>query len=92
MGMIKTSDKPPKRLRLPLKSAQDVARFMARCIRSTVKGEGGKAAENRAYKLVNMSSQLLKAIEVASLEQRLSNLEKRAGVDTGTTRGPFGER
>ena len=88
--MKKAGQIPQKRIRLPLKTAQDVARFMARCIRTAAKGEGGKGAENRAYKLVNMSSQLLKAIEVASLEQRLANLEKRAGVDTGKTRGPFG--
>ncbi len=54
-----------------LKSAHDVAKYIARCIRQT---EGG-GDENRQYKLVTMASMLLKAIEVSYLEDRISALE-----------------
>jgi hypothetical protein len=64
----------PKRPRVRLKSARDVARFQARCIRAALTGEGGTT---KWYNLVNMSSQLLKAIEVSSLEERISKLEDK---------------
>lgn len=55
-----------------LKTAQDVARFMAKCIKEAARGEG---AGTKQYNMVNMASQLLKAIEVSELEGRISNLE-----------------
>ena len=54
-----------------LKTAHDVAKYMARCIR---KAEGG-GDSNRYYKQVMMASMLLKAIEASSLEDRLAKLE-----------------
>ncbi len=63
----------PRRRIGRLKTPQDVARFMAKCIKAAARGEG----ENRNYKLVNMASQLLKAIEVSSLEERISKLEDK---------------
>jgi hypothetical protein len=56
-----------------LKTATDVAKFIARCIRKT---EGG-GDENRKYKQVMMASMLLKAIELSDLEERVSSLERR---------------
>jgi hypothetical protein len=56
-----------------LKTPQDVARFMAKCIKDAAKGEG---MGTKYYNLVNMSSQLLKAIEVADLEKRIEKLER----------------
>jgi len=56
-----------------LRTPQDVARFMARCIKEAAKGEG---TGTKHYNLVNMSSQLLKAIEVADLEKRIQKLER----------------
>lgn len=63
----------PKRRIGKLKSAQDVAKYIARCIRQT---EGG-GDENRNYKLVMMAGILLKALEVSSLERRIDSLEER---------------
>lgn len=56
-----------------LKTAQDVARYMARCIRRAERGEG---EENRHYKLVMMATMLLKAVEASDLEERISKLEQ----------------
>ena len=56
-----------------LRTSEDVARFMAKCIKGAAKGEG---MGTKYYNLVNMSSQLLKAIEVADLEKRIEKLER----------------
>jgi hypothetical protein len=56
-----------------LRTPQDVAKFMARCIKEAARGEG---TGTKHYNLVNMCSQLLKAIEVADLEKRIENLER----------------
>ena len=61
-----------------LKSAQDVAKYMARCIRRSEKGEGDVV--NRYYKLVMMASMMLKAFEAGDLERRIEALEERSGV------------
>jgi hypothetical protein len=67
------------RLRIgKLKTAQDVAKYMARCIRRSEKGEGD--AVNRYYKLVMMASMMLKAFEAGDLVQRIEALEQRSGV------------
>jgi hypothetical protein len=63
----------PKRVRVRLKSASDVAKFQARCIRAALSGQGGTLYFN----LVNMSSQLLKSLEVAELEKRIEKLEEK---------------
>jgi hypothetical protein len=74
-----TADKPnaspqkSERRRIgKLKTASDVAKYIARCIRKT---EGG-GDENRQYKQVMMASLLLKALEASSLEVRISKLEE----------------
>jgi hypothetical protein len=67
--------KKPKRKRVgPLKSPTDVAKYMARCIRITEKGEGDV---NTSYKLVMMASMMLRAFEAGDLEERISRLEEK---------------
>jgi hypothetical protein len=61
-----------------LKTAQDVAKYMARCIRRGEKGEGD--AVNRYYKLTMMASMMLKAFEAGDMEQRIKTLEERSGM------------
>lgn len=56
----------------PLKTGQDVVRYLARCIKRTERGEGGS---NENYKLAMMASMLLKGIEISTLEDRISQLE-----------------
>jgi hypothetical protein len=80
MTQEKTDRKPRKRLG-KLKSASDVARYMAKCIRRT---EGG-GDENVYYKRVMMASMLLKALEVSALEERVSRLESVARVKSSIT-------
>jgi hypothetical protein len=58
-----------------LRTPEDVARFMARCVKEAAKGEGA-GMTTKYYNLVNMCSQLLKAIEVADLEKRIQKLER----------------
>lgn len=66
-----------KRLRIgKLKSAQDVAKYMARCIRRAERGEGDT---NECYKLVMMASMMLKSFEAGDIEARISRLEERSG-------------
>jgi hypothetical protein len=61
-----------------LKTASDIARYMARCIRRVERGgEGGDSNEN--YKLVMMASVLVKTLEVSSLERRIQKLEEVIG-------------
>lgn len=67
-----------KRIRVPLKTAQDVQKFQARCIRRAM--TGGDMPVNDSYKLCTMASMLLKSIEVASLEERIKRLEQRSGA------------
>lgn len=55
-----------------MKTASDVAQFMARCIRRAARGEGDGTTE---YKLVMMASMLVKTLEVASLEKRIEQIE-----------------
>lgn len=65
-----------------LKTSTDAAKFMARCIRGGVRGEGDM---NTNYKLVMMASMLVKTLEVSSLEQRIEQLErtlKQKGIAT----------
>lgn len=62
----------PKKRIGKLKTAKDVAKYIARCIRKTEQG----GEDNRNYKLVMMASMLLKAIEISSLEDRIEKLEK----------------
>ena len=66
-----------KRIRVPLKTAEDVRRFQARCIRRAM--TGGGVGVNDSYKLVTAASMLLKSIEVAGLEERIKRLEQRTG-------------
>lgn len=55
-----------------LNTAEDVKKFMAKCIKSAARG----VVPRTQYNLVTMASQLLKAIEVANLEARIEQLEK----------------
>lgn len=60
-----------------LKTPSDVARFMARCVRSATREGGSDAATvNHYYKLSLMSAMLLRAVEVADLEARLLRVEQ----------------
>ena len=70
--MEKKEQKKKTNTRIRLKTAKDVARYMARCIRRAE--QGGECGDS--YKLVTMASMLLKADEVASLEGRIEALEK----------------
>jgi hypothetical protein len=56
-----------------LKTAGDVSHFIALCVKRAARGEG----ENLNFKLVNMATQLLKAIEIAEIERRIEQLQKR---------------
>jgi hypothetical protein len=73
--MEKREQKKKTNTRIRLKTAKDVARYMARCIRRAE--QGGDCGDS--YKLVTMASMLLKAVEVASLEERIKDLEQRTG-------------
>lgn len=64
-----------------LKTAQDVAKYIARLIKRTERGEGA-AEENRNYKLTMMASILLKAIEVSTLEKRIEKLEQKVNGES----------
>ena len=73
---IKTPEKK-RRVRVgKLDTAWDVAKYIQKCLRLSTKGEG---EGTEMYRRVMMASMLLKAIETASLERRLSELEKRVG-------------
>jgi hypothetical protein len=65
------SEKTRKRIGR-LKSPSDVAKYIARCIRMTEKGEGDV---NTSYKLVMMASMMLKAFETSEFDDRLTRLE-----------------
>jgi len=54
-------------------TAQDVRKYIARCIKSAE--NHGEVTE--CYKKTMMASMLLKAVEVASLEARIEQLEGR---------------
>jgi hypothetical protein len=64
--------------RVRLRDAQDVKKFMARCIRMAFRSDGapGGLSINDAYKLTNCASQLLHAIEASDHEKRLQYLEQ----------------
>ena len=64
-----------ERIRLRLKRPQDVAKYMARCIRRVERGGEGADA-NLNYKCVMMASMMLKAFEAGEMEERLAKLEK----------------
>ena len=57
-----------------LKSARDVARYQAKCIK--LASRGGGVLVNDCYKLVMMSSMLVKTLEVSELEERITILER----------------
>ena len=63
------------RVRIPLRSASDVARYMARCIREGHKAGGGDSV--RWYRQAMIASLLLKALESSQLEERIVVLEQR---------------
>jgi hypothetical protein len=69
-------NKPRKRIGR-LKTAQDVAKYVARCIKLAERQ--GEGAENKYYKQVMMASILLRAVEASSFEERISQLEKARG-------------
>ena len=72
--MTKHKKKPgvaEQRMRIRLKSPKDVCRYIASCIRRSERG----GDETRLYKHVMMASMLIKAIEVAGFDERLSALE-----------------
>jgi len=75
----KVSKKAEIQKRVALKTAEDIRKFMARCVRLAFRGEGGAGEVNEYYKLVNMASQLLRAVEVADLDKRLETLEDQIG-------------
>jgi hypothetical protein len=66
----KTTGQQHRRVRIRLKTAQDIARFQARCIRKAFTGEGATATQ--CYNLVTMSAMLLKTLEVASTEAKIN--------------------
>lgn len=73
---VKKKAAPPlERIRLRLKRPQDVAKYMARCIRR-VEADGPGGDPNRAYKLVMMASMMLKAFEAGQMDERIARLEK----------------
>ena len=71
-GMRNRAVKPP-RVRIPLKTAGDVARYMARCVKEGHKSTGGEGP--KWYRQAMMCSLLVKALESASLEDRVKALE-----------------
>lgn len=69
-----TEPQPKPRKRIRLKTAKDVVRYISSCIKRAEKGGG----DNTFYKRVCMASMLIKALEVSTLEERLSRLEEIA--------------
>jgi len=68
---------PMKRLRIgKLATAQEVAKFQARLIKKSMKGDGGIV--NDCYKICTMASMLSKTLETSSLEKRIESLESRS--------------
>jgi len=69
--------KKNRRIRIgKLENASDVRKFLARMIKKAMREQGGKEV-NDAYKISLIASQLLKAVEVAELERRVSELEQK---------------
>jgi hypothetical protein len=60
------------RARVRLKNAKDAARYIASCIKRAERGGEG----NELYKRVCMASILIKALEVATLEERMAQIEQ----------------
>ena len=56
-----------------LETAQDISRYIARCIKKAERGGEGDAL--RWYGLTTMSAVLLKAIEASTFENRIRALE-----------------
>ena len=65
--------KTPRKRIGRLKTAEDVRKYIARCIKSSE--NHGEVTD--CYKKTMMASMLLKAVEVASIEERLTQLEGR---------------
>ena len=69
----------PRRRIGRLKTAKDVAHYIARCIKLSERG-GDTEGANTYYKLCCMGSMLLKAIEVSTFEERIERLEELAEI------------
>jgi uncharacterized Zn finger protein (UPF0148 family) len=63
---------PPRRLRLPLSTAEDVKRELARIYRE---GKAGQRDVADVSKLANVLAQLARLIETSDVEKRLEKLE-----------------
>ena len=70
------SDPPPRRLRLPLSTAEDVKRELARIYRE---GKAGQRDVGDVSKLANVLALLARLIETSDLERRLEILEQADG-------------
>ena len=70
------SDSPPRRLRLPLSTAEDVKRELARIYRE---GKAGQRDVGDVSKLANVLALLARLIETSDLERRLEVLEQADG-------------
>lgn len=66
-----------QRRAIPLRNAFDVRRFLARLINQVRRGE---TEAGDAAKLAYLAGVLMKAIEMSEFEQRLTVLERNAGV------------
>ena len=69
-------DSPPRRLRLPLSTAEDVKRELARIYRE---GKAGQRDVGDVSKLANVLALLARLIETSDLERRLEALEQADG-------------
>lgn len=63
---------PPRRLRLPLSTAEDVTRELSRLYRE---GKAGQRDVGDVSKLANVLALLARLIETSDLEKRLERLE-----------------
>ena len=68
---------PMKRLRIgKIATAQEVAKFQARLIKKSMKGDGGVV--NDCYKICTMASMLARTLETSDLERRIESLEEQS--------------
>ncbi len=58
-----------------LDTMQEVAKFQARLIKKSMKGDGGVV--NDCYKICTMASMLSKTLETSELERRINILENK---------------
>jgi hypothetical protein len=76
----KQQQKPVRKRIGRLNTAEDVQKYISRCIKKAECGRGDEV--NTYYKLVTMSAVLIKAIETATFEKRITRIEEAIAKQT----------